>query len=98
VNGLATYLGVTTAPASRAVSALVAKGLVTSEPHPDDRRSQIFTLTPAGREALAHDPIQRLARAVARLPEEEKRRLVRLLDALRRELDAKGAPEPGSAG
>lgn len=92
VNGLATYLGVTTAPASRAAAALVARGLVASEPHPTDRRSQIFSLTDAGRQALADDPIHRLARAVAKLPDPDRSRLVRQLDTLRRELDSRAEP------
>jgi DNA-binding MarR family transcriptional regulator len=35
------------------VDDLVRRGLAVREPHPDDRRSRVVTLTPAGREAAA---------------------------------------------
>ncbi len=79
VNGLATYLGVTPAPASRAATALIKRGYVTQEPHPTDRRSHLLTLTDAGRAALEHDPITRLANAVGELDGESRRIVTRAL-------------------
>ena len=86
VNGLATYLGVTPAPASRAAAALLKRGFVTQEPHPKDRRSHILTLTEAGRAALAQDPIARLANAVGALDGESRRAVTRALTQIHHSL------------
>ncbi|WP_417514632.1 MarR family winged helix-turn-helix transcriptional regulator [Minwuia sp.] len=67
VAGLARYLGVTLAPASRTVSALKKHGMLTTEKDPDDARISVITLTEAGRRTLQDDPIQRLAHALDRL-------------------------------
>ncbi|MEV6371822.1 MarR family winged helix-turn-helix transcriptional regulator [Micromonospora musae] len=47
---------------SRAVTALVAHGLIERRPDPDDRRAQVLAVTPDGRTALAdtHDWYARL--------------------------------------
>lgn len=73
VAGLARYLGVTLAPASRAVSALIRKGLVSGEPDTRDRRIVRLSLTPEGEELIAQDPILRLARIIGELPEDQQR-------------------------
>lgn len=86
VNGLATYLGVTPAPASRAAAALVKRGFVVQEPHPTDRRSHILTLTEAGRAALAHDPIARLANAVGALDRSARHTVTRALTQIHESL------------
>ena len=72
VAGLARYLGVTLAPASRAVSALIRKGLVKGEPDTRDRRIVRLSLTPEGEDLIVHDPIQRLARIIGELPAERQ--------------------------
>ena len=88
VNGLATYLGVTAAPASRAAQALLKRGFVRQEPHPRDRRSHILTLTEAGRLALAEDPIERLANAVGALGRDDRLTVTRALTQIHQSLTA----------
>lgn len=51
-NQLAQLVGTDTAGMSRLVDRLEAKGLVTRERHPDDRRSTVVAVTEAGRELL----------------------------------------------
>jgi DNA-binding MarR family transcriptional regulator len=68
VAGLARYLGVTLGPASRAVSALTRKGLVSGERDPKDKRSIRLTLTSAGTGLIAEDPLQRLGAQISKLP------------------------------
>ena len=86
VNGLATYLGVTAAPASRAAQALLKRGFARQEPHPRDGRSHILTLTDEGRAALAQDPIARLASAVGALDRDERRTVTRALTQIHQTL------------
>jgi DNA-binding MarR family transcriptional regulator len=88
VNGLATYLGVTAAPASRAAQALLKRGFARQEPHPRDRRSHILTLTEAGYAALAQDPIARLASAVGALDRDARRTVTRALTQIHQSLTA----------
>ena len=68
VAGLARYLGVTLGPASRAVAALVRKGLITSEADPKDRRKNRLALTRAGKAVLGDDPIHDAGAIIARMP------------------------------
>lgn len=82
VAGLASYLGVTRGPASRAASALVHQGFLISEENRDDRRSPVFTLTRNGRDVLKDDPINRLARVISKMADGEKEALVESLNAL----------------
>ena len=49
VGGVATYLGVTHAPASRAVASLARKSYVTVKADTEDRRVRRIELTPAGK-------------------------------------------------
>lgn len=51
-NQLAQLVGTDTAGMSRLVDRLEAKGLVTRERHPDDRRSTVVAVTEAGKELL----------------------------------------------
>jgi DNA-binding MarR family transcriptional regulator len=46
-------LRITVGAASKLVDRLERDGLATRRPHPDDRRSSLVELTPAGRDALA---------------------------------------------
>jgi DNA-binding MarR family transcriptional regulator len=49
VADVAEHLGVTKQAASQLVDHLVQHGYVTREPHPDDARARLLTLTPRGR-------------------------------------------------
>ena len=88
VGGLARYLGITGAPASRAVAALRRHGLVDVQKNDKDRRVATITLTREGRDLLAHDPIQRLSRAISELAPSEREILGRLLADLSERLAA----------
>ncbi len=101
VAGLANYLGVTRGPASRAASALVKQGFLSSGENKADRRSPIFTLTKKGRGVLKDDPIKRLARVISKMEEGKKSVLIDSLNALYGALnplddtEADGPPAPG---
>jgi DNA-binding MarR family transcriptional regulator len=82
VGGVATYLGVTHAPASRAVSSLARKDLVTVKADPEDRRVRRIDLTAAGRALLEHDPVHRLTAAIEDLSSEKQKDLAVTLEAL----------------
>jgi DNA-binding MarR family transcriptional regulator len=82
VGGVATYLGVTHAPASRAVSSLARKDLVTVRADPEDRRVRRIDLTAAGRALLEHDPVHRLTAAIEDLSSEKQKDLAVTLEAL----------------
>lgn len=82
VGGVATYLGVTHAPASRAVASLVRKQLVTVKPDPEDRRVRRIDLTAAGRSLLDHDPVHRLTTAIEALGEKKQADLAETLETL----------------
>lgn len=82
VAGLARYLGVTLAPASRAAAALVRKGYVRGEPDERDRRVVRLSLTAEGLTLLGGDPIRRLADAVSQLPDDRQRELAAILEHL----------------
>ncbi len=81
VAGLARYLGVTLGPASRAVSALVRKGLVRGERDMADKRSIRLSLTDAGSGLILQDPLQRLGGLIADLPDTQREAIV---DGVRR--------------
>lgn len=82
VGGVATYLGVTHAPASRAVSSLARKDLVTVRADPEDRRVRRIDLMPAGRALLEHDPVHRLTAAIEDLSSDKQKDLAITLEAL----------------
>jgi DNA-binding MarR family transcriptional regulator len=80
----------TDAPAATlAVNDLEARGLVRREPHPEDRRAKLVTLTPEGRRlvALERKVTDRVPDALAALPAKDiatLRRILEPLDAKRR--------------
>jgi DNA-binding MarR family transcriptional regulator len=79
---LAEYLGATRGTVSQSLIALEAKGYVTREPHPRDRRGVTLGLTAAGRAALKQDAgVALLAEAVAAGTGAEAATLARLLEA-----------------
>ena len=82
VGGVAAHLGVTHAPASRAVAALARKSLVTVKADADDRRVRRLDLTAAGRALLDHDPVHRLTAAIEALGAEKQKELAGALEAL----------------
>lgn len=79
---LAEYLGATRGTVSQSLIALEAKGYVTREPHPRDRRAVALGLTAAGRAALKDDDaVALLAAAVAAGTDAAAATLARLLEA-----------------
>lgn len=86
VNGLAKYLGVTSAPASRTSASLVKRGLITMRQSPKDARSNIFTLTDTGQALLPDDPIGKVATILSEMEEVDLARLASALDAVHTKL------------
>jgi DNA-binding MarR family transcriptional regulator len=82
VGGVASYLGVTHAPASRAVAALARKHLVAVKADTDDRRIRRIDLTSAGKALLDHDPVHRLIGAIEGLSAEKQRDFAATLETL----------------
>jgi DNA-binding MarR family transcriptional regulator len=82
VGGVATYLGVTHAPASRAVAALARKNYVTVKSDTEDRRVRQIDLTPQGRALLDHDPVHRLTAAIEGLSRDRQKDLAAMLETL----------------
>lgn len=82
VGGVATHLGCTHAPASRATAALIRKGLVAMQADHLDRRVRRLSLTAAGRAMLARDPFRKLSKAVDDLPPERRVRTAETIDTL----------------
>jgi DNA-binding MarR family transcriptional regulator len=82
VGGVATYLGVTHAPASRAVASLARKDYVVVKADPEDRRVRRIELTAAGRSLLEHDPVHRLTTAIEGMSADRQRELAATLELL----------------
>lgn len=82
VGGVATYLGVTHAPASRAVASLARKDYVTVKADSEDRRVRRVDLTPSGRALLDQDPVHKLTAAIESLSTEKKKDLAATLETL----------------
>ncbi len=82
VGGVATYLGVTHAPASRAVASLARKDYIVVKADPEDRRVRRIDLTPAGRQLLEHDPVHRLTTAIEGMSGERQKELAATLELL----------------
>lgn len=82
VGGVATYLGVTHAPASRAVASLARKDYVVVKADPEDRRVRRIDLTPAGKALLDHDPVHRLTAAIEGLSDQTQKELASTLELL----------------
>jgi DNA-binding MarR family transcriptional regulator len=86
VGGVASYLGVTHAPASRAVAALHRKGLVTVKADPEDRRVRRIDLTAAGRNLLENDPVHRLTGVIDGMKDAERTEFARCLQTIYEQL------------
>ena len=84
-SDLVTHSGRDKAQIARLVKGLIERGLVLSQPHPADRRSQVLSATPAGL-ALQHEMQAQRARfealLTAGLSAAEKSTLVDLLNRL----------------
>lgn len=82
VGGVAAFLGVTHAPASRAVASLARKNLVSVQGDGEDRRIRRIELTPDGKALLQSDPVHRLASAIEALSPEKQHDLAGTLEML----------------
>lgn len=82
VGGVASHLGVTHAPASRAVAALARKDLVTVKADVEDRRIRRIDLTSAGKALLDHDPVHRLIAAIDGLSADKRKDFAATLETL----------------
>ncbi|MEP7209334.1 MAG: MarR family transcriptional regulator [Alphaproteobacteria bacterium] len=80
VSCVASHLGVTHGPASRAVASLAARGLVNVAADPNDRRSRRLSVAEAGQILLANDPMLRLRSAIGTLSASQKSELFDLLN------------------
>ena len=97
VNDLAARTGTHQSTVSVLVSRLVARGLVTRSTDAADARRVTLALTPAGRALTRKAPTPayaRLADALRRLPQRERRALAQSLSRLLDEMD-EGAPATG---
>lgn len=99
VGRLTRLLAVDASVASRYVTQAAARGWIERRPDPEDRRSRILRLTPAGRAQL-HDLSERLTHVLAdRLgdwSDEEVVRLTRLMARLHASFDGRRAGVPVS--
>lgn len=86
VGGVAVYLGVTHAPASRAVAALARKQLVTVKADAEDRRVRRIDLTPSGRNLLSQDPVHRLSSAIGALEPHLQQQFAKALEIVHERL------------
>jgi DNA-binding MarR family transcriptional regulator len=82
VGGVATFLGVTHAPASRAVAALARKELVTVKTDAEDRRVRRIDLTATGRALLDQDPVHRLTSAIEALDNRAQTEFAKTLETV----------------
>lgn len=82
VSGVANYLGVTHAPASRAVAALARKRLVTVRSSKEDRRVRQIDLTDAGTDLLKKDPVNRLTSVIDELDEKAQKEFAKTLEII----------------
>ena len=71
VTGLATFMGITSGPASRSVRALVGRGYLRDDKNPHDKRSTLFYVTDEGMEKLKNDPLLKLQNSIEHLNDDE---------------------------
>lgn len=94
-SDLAAQLGVTPATLSDSVSSLAARGLVTREPDPADRRALLVTPTVAGRAVIGRLPAapEALVRVLAAWSGQDRAAILGLLVRLIRDLqEARAIP------
>jgi DNA-binding MarR family transcriptional regulator len=93
VGGVANYLGITHAPASRAVAALARRKLVSVHVDDTDGRVRHLELTEAGNHMLQHDPVVRLASAISSVDPVERRKFAESLEVIYSRLVVKCAED-----
>ncbi|HEY0938066.1 MAG TPA: MarR family winged helix-turn-helix transcriptional regulator [Trebonia sp.] len=87
IQDITAELGITVGGASKVVDRIEAAGYCSRQANPDDRRSSIITLTPAGKRLLpkvtatVDDELQ--VRLGSRLPDRSLAQLMRILSRLR---------------
>lgn len=69
LNSVASYVGVTYGPASRAVQTLTNRGLLSKHQNPKDGRSTQISITKLGCDILQDDPMQKIAYELKQVPE-----------------------------
>ncbi len=79
---LTAYLGLTKGTVSQTVHALEARGLVTKQVDPADRRGRRLSLSPAGRTRLMRDPLAETVAAIRRLSGPQRTELARGLESI----------------
>ena len=79
---LTAYLGLTKGTVSQTVHALEARGLVTKQVDPVDRRGRRLSLSPAGRTLLMRDPIVETVTAIRRLSGPQRAEIARGLESM----------------
>lgn len=82
ISGFAQFHATTRGTASQTVKSLVEKGFLTRTPSEKDARSVRFDLTARGRRKLAGDPLEAVARAAARLDNDDSGRMTANLRAM----------------
>ncbi len=79
---LTAYLGLTKGTVSQTLNALEARGLVTKQVDPGDRRSRRLSLSPAGRTLLERDPLAQTLAATRDLTDAQRTALARGLESI----------------
>jgi DNA-binding MarR family transcriptional regulator len=85
LSHVAEHLGSSQPSASRLITGLVARGLVTRKESPDDRRQVTLMLTAKGKsvQAISHRATQeRLAEEIAHLPEAKRQTVIAAMEVL----------------
>ena len=82
LSSIAKYVGVTAAPASRAVATLEKRGLLTKRTHPNNARTLVIQITKNGMEFLENDPMLILASRLRALSSRERATFIKTLRAL----------------
>ncbi|HVJ33979.1 MAG TPA: MarR family transcriptional regulator [Terriglobia bacterium] len=93
VTSIAAYSGVAQSSASRTVSALVKKGLVSVDGERASDRSRRLALTVEGWRLMEHDPLMGIVETVATLPQVQKAALHDSLHMLLNRLYERGNTE-----
>ena len=94
MSDLGAKLGVTPRNVTKLVDALEGEGLLRRVPHPTDRRATLIEVTEEGERTAGEEWTEHQRQASTlfdRLPEADKRELLRLLDLLNSELRLRGA-------
>jgi DNA-binding MarR family transcriptional regulator len=86
IGSIAAYLGTTSAPVSRCITALVRQGWVSVCVGESDRRQRRIDLTDSGEKLLAADPIRLMAQAMEMLRFRDMQAFGKSLDFVRSEL------------